>query len=306
MDTIRSSWYDFCASYIHKKFATILQEYFIRILYITVFNLFGDCPNGGNNALDTTYITMKKVKKILISQPRPLSDRTHYADMTSEYGVECDFYQLIKVEGISAREFREQHVYLEEYTAVIVNSRLGIDHYFRMAEETRFSVPETMHYYCISEAVGNYLQKYIHYRKRKVFVAENNRFEDLLPAMHRRPQEKYLMVMSDVHNEETLNMFAENNIVVKPAIMYRTVANEWPKDKTFDYDMIVLFTPSGVAALKKNFPAWEQGDTVLAGFGANTVAALEEAGFRVDIKAPSEKYPSITTAIKDFLEKQQG
>lgn len=256
--------------------------------------------------MDTTYITMKKVKKILISQPRPLSDRNPYADMTSEYGVECDFYQLIKVEGISAREFREQHVYLEEYTAVIVNSRLGIDHYFRMAEETRFSVPETMHYYCISEAVGNYLQKYIHYRKRKVFVAENNRFEDLLPAMHRRPQEKYLMVMSDVHNEETLNMFAENNIVVKPAIMYRTVANEWPKDKTFDYDMIVLFTPSGVAALKKNFPAWEQGDTVLAGFGANTVAALEEAGFRVDIKAPSEKYPSITTAIKDFLEKQQG
>jgi uroporphyrinogen-III synthase len=150
------------------------------------------------------------------------------------------------------------------------------------------------------------LQKYIQYRKRKVFAAENNRFEDLLPAMHRRPQEKYLMVMSDVHNEETLNMFAENNIVVKPAVMYRTVANEWPKDKAFDYDMIVLFTPSGVAALKKNFPDWEQGDAVIAGFGANTVAALEEAGFRVDIKAPSEKYPSITTAIKDFLESQQG
>jgi uroporphyrinogen-III synthase len=137
-----------------------------------------------------------------------------------------------------------------------------------------------------------------------VFAAENNRFEDLLPAMHRRPQEKYLMVMSDVHNEETLNMFAENNIVVKPAIMYRTVASEWPKDKPFDYDMIVLFTPSGVAALRKNFPNWEQGDTVIAAFGANTVAALEEAGLRVDIKAPSPKYPSITTAIKDFLEKQ--
>mgnify|MGYP003293277846 FL=1 len=249
---------------------------------------------------------MKEIKKILISQPRPLSDRNPYADMTSEYGVACDFHQLIKVEGISGREFRDQHIYLEEYTAVIVNSRLGIDHYFRMAEETRFSVPETMHYYCISEAVGNYLQKYIHYRKRKVFVAENNRFEDLLPAMHRRPQEKYLMVMSDVHNEETLNMFAENNIVVNPAIMYRTVANEWPTDKAFDYDMIVLFTPSGVSALKKNFPNWEQGDTVMAALGTNTVAALEEPGFRVDIKAPSEKYPSITTAIMDYLEKQQA
>lgn len=248
---------------------------------------------------------MKQVKKILISQPRPQVERNPYSGMENDYGVQCDFHQLIKVEGIGVREFRDQHIYLEDYTAVIVNSRLGIDHYFRMAEEMRFSVPESMHYYCISEAVGNYLQKYIQYRKRKVFAAENNRFEDLLPAMHRRPQEKYLMVMSDVHNEETLNMFAENNIVVKPAIMYRTVATEWPKDKSFDYDMIVLFTPSGVAALRKNFPDWEQGDTVIAAFGANTVAALEEAGLRVDIKAPSPKYPSITTAIKDYLEQQQ-
>lgn len=254
--------------------------------------------------MDSTYITMKKVQKILISQPRPQLDRNPYSDMENSYGVQCDFHQLIKVEGIGVREFRDQHIYLEDYTAVIVNSRLGIDHYFRMAEEMRFSVPETMHYYCISEAVGNYLQKYIQYRKRKVFAAENNRFEDLLPAMHRRPQEKYLMVMSDVHNEETLNMFAENNIVVKPAIMYRTVATEWPKDKPFDYDMIVLFTPSGVAALKKNFPNWEQGDTVIAAFGANTVAALETAGFHVAIKAPTAKYASITTAIKDFLDVQ--
>lgn len=254
--------------------------------------------------MDSTYITMKKVQKILISQPRPQLDRNPYSDMANSYGVQCDFHQLIKVEGIGVREFRDQHIYLEDYTAVIVNSRLGIDHYFRMAEEMRFSVPETMHYYCISEAVGNYLQKYIQYRKRKVFAAENNRFEDLLPAMHRRPHEKYLMVMSDVHNEQTLNMFAENNIVVKPAIMYRTVATEWPKDKPFDYDMIVLFTPSGVAALKKNFPNWEQGDTVIAAFGANTVAALETAGFHVNIKAPTSKYASITTAIKDFLDAQ--
>ena len=254
--------------------------------------------------MDSTYITMKKVQKILISQPRPQLDRNPYSDMANSYGVQCDFHQLIKVEGIGVRVFRDQHIYLEDYTAVIVNSRLGIDHYFRMAEEMRFSVPETMHYYCISEAVGNYLQKYIQYRKRKVFAAENNRFEDLLPAMHRRPHEKYLMVMSDVHNEQTLNMFAENNIVVKPAIMYRTVATEWPKDKPFDYDMIVLFTPSGVAALKKNFPNWEQGDTVIAAFGANTVAALETAGFHVAIKAPTSKYASITTAIKDFLDAQ--
>lgn len=247
---------------------------------------------------------MKKIKKILVSQPRPQTERNPYFDIESTYGVACDFEQLIKVEGVSVREFRDQHIYLEDYTAVIVNSRLGIDHFFRIAEETRFVVPDTMHYYCISEAVGNYLQKYIQYRKRKVFTAPNNRFEDLLPAMHRRPQEKYLMVLSDVHNDDDINMFAANKVVVKPCILYRTVSTQWPEDKPFDYDMIVLFTPSGVAALRKNFPDWEQGDTIIACFGANTALALEEAGFRIDIKAPSAQYPSITTAIKDYLEGQ--
>lgn len=193
-------------------------------------------------------------------------------------------------------------MYFEEYTAVIVSSRLGIDHFFRLCEEARYTVPQTMHYYCISEAVGNYLQKYIQYRKRKVFTAENNRFEDLLPAMFRRPNEKYLMVLSDVHNDDDLNMFAENNIKVQPAIMYRTVPIEWDENKPFDYDMIVLFTPSGVSALKKNFPNWEQGDTVIACFGANTLAAVEENGWCADIKAPTPECPSITTAIKQYLE----
>ena len=222
--------------------------------------------------------------------------------MEANFGVACDFQQLIKIEGIGIREFREQHVYFEEYTAVIVSSRLGIDHFFRLCEEARYTVPQTMHYYCISEAVGNYLQKYIQYRKRKVFTAENNRFEDLLPAMFRRPNEKYLMVLSDVHNDDDLNMFAENNIKVQPAIMYRTVPIEWDENKPFDYDMIVLFTPSGVSALKKNFPNWEQGDTVIACFGSNTLAAVEENGWRADIKAPTPECPSITTAIKQYLE----
>ncbi len=250
-------------------------------------------------------MNMKKIKNILISQPRPLSDRNPYSEMEASFGVQCDFQQLIRIEGVNVREFREQHIYLEEYTAVIVSSRLGIDHFFRLCEESRFVVPQTMHYYCISEAVGNYLQKYIQYRKRKVFTAENNRFEDLLPAMLRRPNEKYLMVMSDVHNDEAINMFASHNIVVKPAIMYRTVAAQWPEGKPFNYDMIVLFTPSGVAALKKNFPEWEQGDRVIACFGSNTLAAIEEQGWHADIQAPTPDCPSITTAIKRYLESQQ-
>lgn len=248
---------------------------------------------------------MKKITNILVSQPRPLTERNPYADMEAQFGVHCDFQQLIHVESLTAREFRDQHIYLEEYTAVILNSRLGVDHFFHLCEEVRFQVPETMHYYCISEAVGNYLQKYIQYRKRRVFVGANNRFEDLIPAMNRRPKEKYLMVMADVHNNDDINMFAKHKVIVKPAVMYRTVATDWPADKPFNYDMIVLFTPAGVASLKKNFPDWQQGDTVMACFGANTAAALEENGYRIDIKAPTPECPSITTAIKNFLEEQQ-
>jgi len=248
---------------------------------------------------------MKKITNILVSQPRPLTERNPYADMEAQFGVHCDFQQLIHVESLTAREFRDQHIYLEEYTAVILNSRLGVDHFFHLCEEVRFQVPETMHYYCISEAVGNYLQKYIQYRKRRVFVGANNRFEDLIPAMNRRPKEKYLMVMADVHNNDDINMFAKHKVIVKPAVMYRTVATDWPSDKPFNYDMIVLFTPAGVASLKKNFPDWQQGDTVMACFGANTAAALEENGYRIDIKAPTPECPSITTAIKNFLEEQQ-
>ena len=246
---------------------------------------------------------MKKVKKILVSQPRPQTERNPYAEMEKMFGVECDFQQLIQVEGLSVREFRDQHIYLEDYTAIIVNSRLGIDHFFRIAEETRFSVPDTMHYYCISEAVGNYLQKYIQYRKRKVFTAENNRFEDLLPAMHRRPQEKYLMVLSDVHNDDDLNMFAENNIVVKPAVMYRTVSHTFEAGELEGYDMMIFFSPSGIVSLKENLPEFNQGDMKIACFGPATAAAIKEAGLRLDLEAPTVEAPSMTMALEQYLAK---
>ena len=245
------------------------------------------------------------IKRLLVSQPKPTSEKSPYFDLAEKYGVEIEFRPFIKVEPLTSKEFRQQRISILDYSAVVFTARTGIDHFFRLCEEARYTVPQTMHYYCISEAVGNYLQKYIQYRKRKVFTAENNRFEDLLPAMFRRPNEKYLMVLSDVHNDDDLNMFAENNIKVQPAIMYRTVPIEWSKEKPFNYDMIVLFTPSGVPALKKNFPDWQQGDTVIACFGANTLAAVEENGWHADIKAPTPECPSITTAIKQYLESQQ-
>lgn len=242
------------------------------------------------------------IKHILISQPKPQTDRNPYSEMENRFGVHFDFCQLIHVEGLDAHEFRQQRINPLDYTAVLLNSRLGVDHYFRLCEEMRLQVPESMHYYCISEAVANYLQKYIQYRKRKVFFSEHNNFEDLLPAMNRRPNEKYLMVMSDVHNDNTINMFAGHNIEIKPAVMYRTVASIWPEDKPFDYDMIALFTPTGVASIHRNFPNWKQGDTLLACFGLNTISAAQEAGLRVDIKAPTPEFPSITAAIEKYLE----
>jgi len=245
---------------------------------------------------------MDKRFKILVSQPRPASEHNPYADMAAKYGVEIDFRQLIHIEGLNAREFRAQRINPMDYSAVLCNSKQAIDHYFRLCEELRFNVPESMHYYCISEAVANYLQKYIQYRKRKVFYAEHNRFDELLPAMNRRPNEKYLMVMSDIHNDDVINMFLEHKIVIQPAVMYRTVASEWPKEDAFDHDMLVLFTPMGVQSLIHNFPDIKQGDKVIACFGQNTASALQEAGLQPDIVAPTPECPSITTAINNYLE----
>lgn len=242
-----------------------------------------------------------EIKKILVSQPRPATERNPYTDIEERFGVQIDFRQLIHIEVLSAKEFRAQHINILDYTAVLFNSRVAIDQFFALCEDLRVTVPDTMHYYCISEAVGNYLQKYIQYRKRKVFFGENNKFEDLLPAMNRRPQEKYMMVMSDVSNDDTIRMFAEHKITIQPAVVYRTVATEWPKNVAFDYDMLAFFTPSGIASHVKNFPEYKQGETVIACFGANTIQAAEAAGLRVDIKAPTPECPSIASAITKYL-----
>ena len=245
------------------------------------------------------------IKKILFSQPRPTTPHNPYDRLEEQFDVQCDYQQFIHIEGLEAREFRQQHINPLDYTAVILNSRLGAEHFFRMCEEMRLNVPDSMHYYCNSESVGLYLQKFINYRKRKVFFPETgNRFEDVLPAMRRRPGERYMMVLSDIHNDEQLNMFAQNGIEVTPAIMYRTVTTPWPKEKPFDYDLIALFTPAGVTSLIDNFPTWRQGKTLIAAFGEGTIRALEENGFRVDIEAGQGKeFASLPMAIADYLEK---
>lgn len=246
-----------------------------------------------------------KVKKILVSQPRPTSEKSPYFDMEAHYGVQFTFKQMIRVVGLTPKEFRAQRIAPLDYTAVLFNSRTGIDHYFRLMEEMRLQVPESMHYYCISEAIANYLQKYIQYRKRKVFFGPNNDFKDVIPAMLRRPDEKYMMVVSDVHSDDLINMFAEHKITITPAVFYRTEAVPYDTEEVLSHDMFVLFTPTGVSALLKNVPNFEQGDKVIATFGANTAAAAREAGLRLDLEAPSPGCPSITMAIDKFLSSQK-
>ncbi len=247
---------------------------------------------------------MSKVRKILISQPNPPAGHHNpYREMEKQYGLTMEFFQLIRLEGLEASAFRQQRINVLDYTAVIFGSTLAVDHYFHLCERLRIQVPESMHYYCISDAVGNYLQHYIQYRKRRVFPAANHDYMSLLPTMKRRPQEKFLMVVSDNYNEALIRQFAQQGITVQPAIMYHTLPVEWPKDKPFDYDMIVLFTPQGIQSIKYNFPDWTQGETKIACLGPKTAESVLDAGFRVDIQAPSPLFPSITSAIEDYLEK---
>ena len=248
----------------------------------------------------------KKVQKILVSQPKPAQEKSPYFVMEQKYGVHFDFKQLIRVVGISNKEFRSQHINPLDYTAILFNSRTGVDHFFRLMEELRIQMPESMHYYCISEAVGNYLQKYIQFRKRKVFFGPNNKFEDVIPAMNRRPNERYLIACSDVHNDEVINMFASHGITIKPMICYRTETVAYSAAELNEYDMFVLFTPTGVSAFKHNLPDFKetQGDKIMACFGASTAKAIEAEGWKLQIAAPTPDCPSITTAIDNFLAAQ--
>ncbi len=242
-----------------------------------------------------------KVKNILVSQPKPESEKSPYFDMQKKYGVNIDFHQLIRIEELTPREFRAQHINILDYSAIIFNSRHGVDHFFNLCKEMRIVMPDTQHYYCISESIANYLQKYIQYRKRKVFFGPHNKMEELIPMMKRRPTDKFLMVMSDIHNDDIIEMFAKHKITVTPAVFYRTVANKFKREEKKDYDMYVLFTPSGVSALLDNYPHFKQEERIIACFGAGTAQALRDAGLRVDIETPSPEFQSITSAIDAFL-----
>ena len=247
-----------------------------------------------------------KVNKILVSQPKPTSEKSPYFEIAEKYGVEIVFRPFIKIEGLSAKEFRQSKISIADYTAVIFTARTAIDHFFRLAEETRVTIPDTMKYFCTTEAIALYLQKYTIYRKRKIFHGKTGKLDELLPSLLKHSKEKFLFAISDVNKQEDDNILDKNNINYTKAVMYRTVSNDFGKDEPFDYDMLLFFSPAGITSLLKNFPDFQQGDIQLGCFGATTAQAVKEAGLRLDIEAPSPKAPSMTGALELFLKEQQG
>ena len=243
------------------------------------------------------------IKKILVSQPKPASEKSPYYEIASKFDVELVFRPFIKVESMSAKEFRAQKVSILDYSAIVFTSRHAIDHFFTLAKELRVTIPEDMKYFCVTETIALYIQKYVQYRKRKVFFGTTGRVDDLIPTMVKHKTEKYLVPMSDVHNDSLTVLLDSKKLNHKEVVMYRTVSNDFTEEevKNFDYDMLLFFSPSGIESLTKNFPDFEQGEIAIGTFGPATAKAAKDAGLRLDIEAPTEKYPSMTGALQHYL-----
>lgn len=241
------------------------------------------------------------IRKILVSQPKPSSEKSPYYDIEKRLNVEIVFRPFIKVEGITPKEFRQQKISILEHTAVVFTSRHSIDHFFTLCQEMRLTIPEDMKYFCITETVALYIQKYVQYRKRKIFFGNTGKLDDLIPLMVKHKNEKYFIPLSDVHNNEFTELLDSKKIVHTEGIMYRTVSNDFDKNEPFDYDMVILFSPSGLQALLKNFPDFKERGMAIGTFGPATAKAVKEAGLNLELEAPTPEFPSITAALNSYL-----
>ena len=244
------------------------------------------------------------IKKILVSQPRPTSEKSPYFDLEKKYGVEIVFRPFIKVEGLSSKEFRQSKINVPDYSAIILTARTAIDHFFRLCKELRYNVPDTLKYFCVSETVAHYLQKYVIYRKRKIFYSESGLMEDLIPIIAKHNKETYLMPVSDVHNDKAV-VLDNNKVKYVKAVMYRTVSNNFTPGEVFDYDMLVFFTPAGIKSYTTNFPDYKDRKVVIAAMGQTTLEAATKAGLKVDVTITPEA-PSMASAIDQYLKKARA
>jgi len=240
------------------------------------------------------------IKTILVSQPKPSSDKSPYFDLAEKYNLKIDFRSFIHVEGIDAQEFREQKIDLNDHSAVILTSKTAVDHYFRIAEEMRFSVPDSMKYFCISEAIAYYLQKYVPYRKRKIFHGRQT-IVDLVDTLKKHKKENFILPCTDILRDRIPTTLNDNNINFTKAVLYRTVASDLSDLENVFYDMLVFYSPGGIESLLKNFPDYKQNDTVIAAFGPTTANAIVKNKLRLDLHAPQPNAPSMTGAIENFV-----
>lgn len=241
-----------------------------------------------------------KVKTILVSQPEPKMENSPYSRLIEKEKVKVDFRPFIHVEGVTAKHVREQKIDLNHYTAIILTSRNSVDHFFRLAEDMRFKVPDSMKYFCQSEAVAYYLQKYVVYRKRKIYVGKRL-FQDLTPMFKKYKDEKFLLPSSDVLKKDVPKVLDDLKLEWTRGIFYKTVISDLSDLRNVYYDVLVFFSPSGIESLLHNFPDFEQNNTRIAVFGNSTVKAATDAGLRIDIKAPTPETPSMTMALQRYI-----
>lgn len=242
-----------------------------------------------------------KIKNVLVSQPKPADlEKSPYGELSKQFKLNIDFFQFIKIEGVSAQEYRRAKGTFNDHTAVILSSKHAVDHFFRMAKELRYEVPDSLKYFCISESTAYYLQKYVQYRKRKIFYGKQT-FANLMELIVKNNEEKFLVPTSDINNQNMFKLLDAAKIEHSRAIIYRTVPSDLSKIKIEDYDMLIFFSPAGIESLKSNFPDYAQNNQIIAGFGPTTAKAISEAGLKLNIPAPTKTAPSMTMAIEEFI-----
>ncbi len=278
--------------------ATTSTEKFVKVGVKTKKQLVAVAPQP---VIEVSNYPKHKVKTILISQPKPENDKNPYYELSKKYNLIETFRKFIKIEGIPVKDFRSQRIDILEHKAVILTSRMAVDHYFRMCNEMRVTVPESMKYFCINEATAYYLQKYIQYRKRKIFFGHQT-IQDLVDVIRKNREEKFLLPAADVHKEQICEFLDAINIKYTKAVMYRTVSADLSDIKNLnEFDILAFFTPAGINSLKQNFPNFKQGNTRIACFGAAAANTLKKHGYRLDIYAPNPKNPSMSGALDEYI-----
>jgi len=243
---------------------------------------------------------MTKVKTILVSQPKPSTERSPYFDLAEKQKIKIDFRSFIHVEGLESKEIRAQKIDFSNFTAIIFTSRNAVDNYFRLAEDMRYTVPDDMRYFCQSEAIAYYLQNYVVYRKRKIYVGART-FDDLIKLIKKHKNETFLLPSSDKLKPSIPKALDELSIKWSNATMFKTVVSDLSDLENVFYDVLVFFSPSGIKSLFENFPEYKQKNTRIAVFGNTTIKAAEEAGLTVNISAPTKENPSMTAALENYI-----